>query len=138
MLRHSAISAATWLCILIAAEKAWAQNIRRIEADSPGWVRSAAVLVDDLPLIHTTQLLPVDDLGRVVGAGNFRIKISQSLASLRKSLSARGSNLSHVVQLNCYVARQDQVDLLLECVGRSFPVEQQPAVGIVVSPLPHP
>jgi enamine deaminase RidA (YjgF/YER057c/UK114 family) len=137
MHRASAMSAGAWLCLVFATGAAWAQSIRRIEADSPGQVRSAAVLVDDTQLVHTSQLLPVDAAGRIVGAGNFGIQLDQALARLRDCLKFTGSDLSHVLQLNCYVAQRDKAELLLERVSKSFPAEQQPAVGIVLTPLPN-
>jgi enamine deaminase RidA (YjgF/YER057c/UK114 family) len=132
------MSAGAWFCLVFATGAAWSQNIRRIEADSSGAVRSAAVLVDDAPLVHTAQLLPVDEAGRIVGPGNLRLQLDRVLARMRDCLKAGGSDLSHVLQLNCYVARQDKSELLLEDVSKSFPSDQQPAVSIVVTPLPQP
>jgi enamine deaminase RidA (YjgF/YER057c/UK114 family) len=130
------MSAGAWLCLVVAAG-AWAQNIRRIEEHSPGSVGSAAVLVDDVPLIHTAQLLPVDEAGRIVGAGVFRVQLDQALARLRECLVDNDSHWSRVLQLNCYVARQDDAEALLAGVSESF-AKLQPAVSVVVSPLPHP
>ena len=84
-MRHaSAMSAGAWMCLALAAGLAWGQNIRRVEPISPGSVGSAAVLVDDVPLVHTAQLLPVDDAGRIVGAGDIRAQLEQVLARLRR------------------------------------------------------
>lgn len=138
MLRSSAMSAGALLCLVLAAASAWAQNIRRIESDWLSSVRSAAVLVDDVPLVHTAQLLPIDDARQIVGAGDLGVQLDQALARLRKCLNENGSDLSRVLQLNCYLARKEKAELLLEALGNEFAPEGRPAVSIVLSPLPHP
>jgi enamine deaminase RidA (YjgF/YER057c/UK114 family) len=138
-MRHaSATSAGAWLCLVFATGPVYGQSIRRVEPISPGSVGSAAVLVKDVPLVHTAQLLPVDVAGRIVGAGDIRVQLEQVLARLRDCLKTSGSDFSRVVQFNCYVAQPDQAEFLLESLSKLFSADQQPAVGIVITPLPHP
>jgi enamine deaminase RidA (YjgF/YER057c/UK114 family) len=138
-MRHaSATSAGALLSLVFASGLACGQNIRRIESTLPGQIGSAAVLVDDVPLVHTAQLLPVNESGQIVGSGDVRVQFEQVLARLRTCLTQSGSNLSRTLQLNCYLARGEDANALTEVLGQAFPAEQRSAISIVTTPLPHP
>jgi enamine deaminase RidA (YjgF/YER057c/UK114 family) len=136
MVRTSAILAAASFTLLMAPPVS-AQSIRRIESEVPGF-GSAAVLVDDVPLFHTAQLLPVDEAGRVVGAGDVAAQLDQVLARLRKTLTDSGSEFSRVLQLNVYLSRPGEMRALLEPLGKAFPAGERPTGSVVITPLPHP
>src|SRR5512145_2585142 len=103
MLRASAMSAAAWLCLVFVVG-AETQIIRRIEGDSRSLPGSAAVLVDDVPLIHTEQLLPVGDAGKIVGPGDPQAQLDLLLRRLQPRLEEFGSSISDVIRLNFYIA----------------------------------
>ncbi|HQS51629.1 MAG TPA: hypothetical protein PLN99_07005, partial [Daejeonella sp.] len=43
---------------------------------------SDAVLVDDVPLVHTTQFLPLDKSGSIVGSGDINAQTNQVFLNL--------------------------------------------------------
>src|SRR5687768_9250684 len=61
-----------------------------------------AVVVGPGPLIHTAQVLPLDEQGQLVGVGRPQDQVERAFENLRAVLSAGGGNLDRVVKLNVY------------------------------------
>jgi enamine deaminase RidA (YjgF/YER057c/UK114 family) len=110
--------------------------LRRVAADAAAG--PAAVIVDDVPLIHTAQLLPLDDAGRVVALGDAGRQLDKLLDNLRSALRAAGSDLAQTAKLNLYVAREDLGPVVLKLLGERWPDPARPAVSLVVTSLPSP
>jgi len=98
---------------------------------------SGAVIVNDVPLAHTTQVLPLDKSGRIAGREDITKQTSQVLANLSLILKAAGSDLSQVVKLNVYLARGESIPAVQLALSHSFKPLTYPAVSIVVSDLPE-
>jgi enamine deaminase RidA (YjgF/YER057c/UK114 family) len=113
------------------------QAIRCVES-SAGTGSSAAVLVDDAPLVHTAQLLPVDDAGAIVAPADGRAQFDQLMAKLRSTLRASASDLDRLVKLNVYATSDDLAELARRELAGRFTGEHRPAVGFVVTRLPDP
>lgn len=79
---------------------------------------SGAVVVDDVPLLHTTQL-----------SGQSVKVVLDRLVDL---LGEGGARLDDVVKLNLYAAREEVVPAITEELARRFSGDHRPAVTIVV------
>ncbi|HSU55100.1 MAG TPA: Rid family hydrolase [Candidatus Dormibacteraeota bacterium] len=96
---------------------------------------SLAVVVDDVPLVHTSQLLPFTRDLKIVSRDP-EAQARQVLKNVDAALQSKGSDLKHVVKLDVCLARADLVTLRKVLV-ENFP-EHPPAVCIVVSALSDP
>ncbi len=107
--------------------------LRRIEGAVPG--QSAAVVVDDCRLIHTTQILPVDADGRVAGAtpGD---QVDHVLSRLGEIIAASDTSRRRAVKLNIYVADAATRDLVRQKLPGWFGDADLPAVSYVETALP--
>lgn len=105
---------------------------------SPGTGTSAAVRVENVPLAHTAQLLPVDVRGAVVGKGKAGEQIDHLLDDLDAALRQVDSALERVVKVNVYVARAESLPDVDRALARRFKGPTRPAACYVVTALPHP
>jgi iduronate 2-sulfatase len=109
--------------------------LQRVEGNvAASW--PAAVLVDDVPLIHTAQLLPLDDAGKVVAPGDPTAQVERLVNRLDAVLRDAGSSLPHVAKLNLYLAREELVAAVQEKLAARFPADRRPAASLVVTALP--
>lgn len=97
---------------------------------------SAAVLVEDVPLVHSEQLLPIDDAGKVVAPGDAGGQLAWLLKELESVLKAAGSDLERMVKLNLYVAKGHENDFR-SVLSEQFKGEAKPAVSLLTTRLPH-
>lgn len=98
---------------------------------------SMAVAVDDAPLAHTTQVLPVDENGELVG-GDLQQQYDQVLANLQKTLDAGSAGMNDVVQLRFYVKNEGDAPRIRKMVAETYDGSHKPAVSYVVTHLPNP
>ena len=90
-----------------------------------------AVVLDDVTLIQTTQLLPAESR-----EGSSREQAQHLVSNLGKVLANAGSGLQHLVRANLYATQQEHLDeLKLELAGRSTG-QTFPVVTAVVTALP--
>lgn len=92
---------------------------------------SRAVVVGDVPLLHTAQLLPLDDRGRPVG-DDPAAQVRDLFRQLATALKAGGSSLDRLVRLHFAVTDQPGVAAVRQALARQFRDGGQPAVTIVV------
>src|SRR5688500_4363695 len=95
------------LTILAWSPVAFAQQapLRRIgSSDQSG--TSQAVVVGNVPLVHTSQVLAWDDRGRIA-EGNAAAQARQVLDNLERRLGDAQSSLKQIVKLNVYAANED-------------------------------
>ncbi|MCA9230299.1 MAG: RidA family protein [Planctomycetales bacterium] len=108
---------------------------REVQVDDASGV-ATAVVVDDLALAHTTQLLPFDKQGRIA-SGRLDRQIAQLATNLAEALEAVGTNVTQIARLNVYLSPKveptDAEKLLLKHLFRQV----HPAVTYVVTPLPR-
>ena len=98
---------------------------------------SRAVVVSEGALVHTSQLLPLDGRGKLIGKGKSDEQAEKVLDNLDLALSEFRSGLDALVKLNVYVSRDDVVDVMNRAMARRFPASSKPAVSFVTGPLPH-
>jgi enamine deaminase RidA (YjgF/YER057c/UK114 family) len=89
----------------------------------------AAVLVGDLPLVHTSQLLP--DV-----AGSPAEQIDNLFSRLDAALRTAGSDPTRLVKLNCYLPNDAIVPLIEQQLDARFSGIRRPATSYVVTTLP--
>jgi len=115
----------------------WPKDALRFSG-SVGQGASLVVAVKDLPLVHTTQLLPLDASGDLVRPGDFNAQAEQVLDNLAKTLAAAGSSLSNTVKLNAYVKTMEGASNLDAILAKRFSGAHKPAVTCVISELQKP
>src|SRR5438477_1324143 len=74
-------------------------GIRCLEPDAVTGT-STAVIVDDAPLVHTAQLLPLNQKGELAGNGEAAKQAEQVLANLALVLGGAKSDLTNTIKLN--------------------------------------
>ncbi len=114
------------VCGAILEDKA----ISCIEPDSKTG-SSLAVIVDDLPLAHTTQILPSRK-------GDARKQAEDVLAPLGTILRSANTSLDHACKLNIYLASDDALPQVHQALSARFTNSIKPAVAIVVGKLATP
>jgi enamine deaminase RidA (YjgF/YER057c/UK114 family) len=111
-------------------------SVQYLPLDAPAGM-SQAVVVQNQPLVHTRQLLPLDREGRLVGEGSVDQQIERVLANLDAVLGASGSGLGQLVRLNVYALAPPTVDRVREQLRKRLEPAVRPAITAVLTPLPH-
>jgi enamine deaminase RidA (YjgF/YER057c/UK114 family) len=99
---------------------------------------SQAIVVDPVALAHTSQLLPLDASGRIVGKDNPAAQIEQVLEHLSTALKETRSSFDHAVKINVYVRRAQLVADVHKALAKRFDGAVKPAVSFVEGALAHP
>jgi enamine deaminase RidA (YjgF/YER057c/UK114 family)/peptidase E len=99
---------------------------------------SQAVVVDPVALAHTSQFLPLDTEGRIVGKDNPATQIEQVLNHLAAALKEAQTSFDRAVKVNVYVRRPEVVAEVHRALARRFSGPSKPAVTFVEGMLPHP
>ena len=131
---------AVWLvCFGLTMLAGPAEVLRCLEPDAATGT-SAAVIVDDVPLVHTAQLLPLDPHGKLVGEGDVAKQADQVLANLAQVLNFKAveSALADIIKLNVYLAEPEALPKVQRVLSRQFTGPIKPAVSFVVGALPEP
>lgn len=111
-------------------------KVRLLEAPPEGGA-ARAVVVDDLPLAHTTQIFPVDAEGKLVGGQECQAQAEQVFKNLGSALATAGASAERIVKLNLYIAADELAAAAQEFVKKRFRGEIRPAVSLVVTRLPE-
>jgi len=98
---------------------------------------SGGVVCENVALAHTTQLLPLNNRGELVGKGNAARQIEQTLKNLSVALRAGRSDLDRVVKINVYAAETKVVHEVEKAFAKKFKRGTKPAVSFVVGNLPQ-
>ncbi|MDB6028345.1 MAG: Endoribonuclease [Verrucomicrobiales bacterium] len=97
-----------------------------------------AVVIDGQNLAHTTQILPLNPKGEIIGKGNAAHQLEVVLGVLGTALQAGGSDLHQVVKINVYAADDATVAATKTFFASFFRGLVKPAVTFVVGKLSHP
>ncbi len=97
-----------------------------------------AVVVEAANLAHTTQLLPVNARGEILGEGKADQQLKAVLDSVSMALQTGNSDLKHVVKINVYAANNDVVAQVQKFFAKTFKSDDRPAVTYVISKLADP
>ena len=96
---------------------------------------SLAVVVEEVPLAHTTQILPLNRNGRLAGRNQVDRQIKQVLDNLSAVLQAAGSGMDQLVKVNVYLAEAALMAAVQKQLGRSLAGKTKPALSFVVGEL---
>jgi enamine deaminase RidA (YjgF/YER057c/UK114 family) len=118
------------MILSICCASGGAQGIHHVESN-PHTGASAAVLVDDVPLLHTTQLFAAADERKSLDE-----QVESLFARLELELKYSSAGLADVVKLNFYVASNEAAVAIRKQLVKTFAGEQRPAVSFVVTKLP--
>jgi enamine deaminase RidA (YjgF/YER057c/UK114 family) len=95
---------------------------------------STAVVVPDVPLIHTAQILPIDDQGRLLAKGSVVDQVAVVLAHIKIAVAA-----ATIVKLNVVAANDGVVaEVRLALAAKYKGLKTKPAASFVVGKLRHP
>jgi enamine deaminase RidA (YjgF/YER057c/UK114 family) len=109
-------------------------SLEYVPLDAPDGM-SQAVIVQDLPLVHTRQILPLDAAGKLVGEGSVDLQIQQVLNNLEAVLKDNGSGLNKLVRLNLYALSPATITRVRELLSTGPAV--RPAITSVLTPMPR-
>jgi enamine deaminase RidA (YjgF/YER057c/UK114 family) len=99
---------------------------------------SVGVVVGNGPLVHTTQFLPLQPDGTVLGKGNAGEQADAVLNLVGVAIETAKGDRDRVVRLNVGVADAAAVGLVRKVIEKWYPEGKRPAVTVVVGKLPHP
>ncbi len=98
---------------------------------------SQAVVVENVPLVHTAQLFPRDAQGRFSSDENSAEQTNLLLDQLATAIVAAGGHADRVVKLNVYLAKLEAAAAVEAELAKRFSQECKPAISYVVTRLPH-
>ena len=123
-----------FVVVTLLIPSAVSAQLKRV-GQSPTSATSAAVVVPgELPLLYTTQLLPVGPDNRLVGDGDAAAQSAAVLAQLKDVLRRHDLSLDRVVKLNLAAKNPPALETLQKTLAAAFG-DHPPAVSIVVSDL---
>lgn len=99
---------------------------------------SQFVVAPNKPLVHTRQILPLDDKGNSVGPGDPEMETAAVLQHLDKILHQANSDLSSIVKLNIYLKEEQLRPAIDRGLGKRFGRSAGPAIAYVVGNLEKP
>jgi enamine deaminase RidA (YjgF/YER057c/UK114 family) len=111
------------------------RSIEYFPLDAPEGM-GQAVIVQNAPLVHTRQLLPLDSAGQLVGEDSVDDQIEQVVTNLQTVLKDCGSDLDKLVRLNIYALTPSTVDRVRQSLSRRLPASVRPTITSVLTPLP--
>jgi enamine deaminase RidA (YjgF/YER057c/UK114 family) len=117
--------------LLLPAHSLTAAVLECIQPDSKTG-SSRAVIVEDVPLVHTMQVFPVNARGRLVTSN----QPEQVLANLETILRASGAGLDIVCKLNVYVTGPNALTDVQAALARTLSGPIKPAISYVTTALP--
>lgn len=130
------------ICIIFLSigSTVFAQKGQKIQysASSNFLGASDAVIVDDVPLVHTTQFLPLDKSGNIVGSGDINAQFNQVFLNISSALKKAGSKSDQIVKLNIYIRNSNQISAVQEQINKRFKSGKYPVLSFVSGDLSHP
>lgn len=126
----------SWALILGMGSAVRAAEIQEIEPSRENGV-SRAVIVDDVPLAHTAQLLPLDSAGGIVGKGQAARQCNQLLDHLAAVLAEARSGLDQLVKVNVYVTDPKYSGDFIAVLAQRLKGARHPAITLIDCALPH-
>jgi enamine deaminase RidA (YjgF/YER057c/UK114 family) len=99
---------------------------------------ATAVVVGDIPLVHTAQMLPLNPRGELIEEPTLDAQIAHVLAKLDQVLRSAQSELRLVVKLNVYLSKAEDLQPVQGALSRCFTSPAKPAASFVVGNLAVP
>lgn len=138
-----------FICVILTTVSGFAQNnissrnksaattIKYI-GSSEAKGSSDAVVVDDVPLAHTRQFLPLDSKGNISHQGNLSKQVDQVFLNISQALKPVGADIDKIVKLNVFLKNADLISQVQFLIGRKFGPGRKPSVTFAAGDLAHP
>lgn len=98
---------------------------------------SDAIIVDNVPLVHTAQILPVSSTNAIIGRGNIQVQFNQVFKNITNILKVSGSDIDQLIKLNIFLANASLIPVVQKLLGAKFPREKQPTVTFAIGELTY-
>lgn len=136
--RQAALTLLFAAALLLSCTATYAQSAAEVEYvdPDPATGSSRAVVVGEVPLAHTTQLLPFTPSGQLARGGTGE-QISRVLQNLRLTLAEVGADFDDLVKINVYTTGDEVVRRVKERFAETFAGEVKPAVSFMVGQQPR-
>ncbi|TWU31189.1 RidA family protein [Novipirellula artificiosorum] len=108
--------------------------IEYVPLDAPAGM-SQAVIVKQIPLVHTRQLFPLDRAGELVGKGKVDEQIQQVLDNLEAVLKDSASGMDQLVRVNVYALSTAILTRFQQQLGKRLDPSVRPAITSILTPL---
>ena len=96
-------------------------------------------LEQDLPLLHTTQILPLDEKGELVGGGSLEKQAEAIFATFSKiQFSINSSAQTWIVKLNVSLSQESLIPAFEKILSKHLREFGTPVVSFAIGNLPHP
>src|SRR5688500_18455313 len=112
----------TALLLLATWTTLWAEQLRYVRV---GDETVAAVVSGSAALVHTGQILSMDEGGRM------------ALVAVEESLNRAGADGSGIVKLNVVASTPQVAEAVRREIAKRYPADARPPVSYVVGQLPH-
>lgn len=112
-------------------------GLQRVGVDSMTGSAAAVVVPGELPLLHTTQLLPIGKANELIGKDDAAAQSAALVLQLKDLLKSQNVGLDKVVKLNLAAKNLASIESLKLALSATFG-ERGPAVSVVISDLSHP
>jgi len=137
----SILEAPSWpvaVLLLVLANRvaSGADPLLRFIGEDDSSASSAAVIVRSQPLLYTTQILPLDDAGRVVAPGSAGAQADAVLSRLGDLLAQSGSADDLIVKLNVCAVNDLAAQQFLARFAERRQGKPGPALSLVAGQLP--
>lgn len=96
---------------------------------------SKAVVIDNAPLAHTAQFLPLNKNGKVIGKENISKQVNQVFKNIASALKQANSDIDKIVKLNIYISRNELKPEIEKQLSSKFKKGIKPAVSFVTGNL---
>jgi enamine deaminase RidA (YjgF/YER057c/UK114 family) len=124
------------VAIIVGVPFAAAQEITSLHPD-PQSGSARVVVVKDVPLLHTAQILPLDADGHVASPNDVAGQARRVVALLKRVLESSDSGLDRLVRVNVYATHRDHLTGVREVLSKTLAGSATlPAVTWSVTPLP--
>ena len=111
-------------------------GLQRVGAGTVTGSVAAVVVPGELPLLHTTQLLPIGKSNELIGKDDAAAQSAAVVQQLKDVLKSQNVTLDKVVKLNLAAKNLASLESLKQALSATFG-EQGPAVSVVISDLSH-
>ena len=112
-----------------------ADDLRYFEPCAETGASAAVVVKADVPIVHTAQVLAIDEHGALLGAGDLRRQLDWVMTKVAAVLGDVGAGLDRLVRLNVNVTRDADGDSVRELLAERFAGESKPTATFVTGGL---
>jgi len=98
---------------------------------------SDAVIVKDVPLAHTAQIISLDPSGKFIFKDDVQKQTVQIFENISKALKTAKSSIEKIVKLNIYLKNTDFKTDVQNAITKQFKKGKFPAISYVTGNLSH-